>query len=674
MSKRRKAKQLPIVHRSLPNSSYQRPVKNPRTVLIVSGRNKLVRFVERALSPAYAAISRKTPQDAMRHLRGSLNIAAICIDTTGVRELPDLVTRIGRIGYFPLFFVDTTRKGVLDDNYRTLGVKDEFFLPNQEDTLSDRVVQEIAEANQQRLSALRDPQVFDTTVAAFLYHTEMYNFLQSSGVSPKEKVDAARLQAINHAELIYRANPAGWRGKVVFGGETTEGGIVRLQPGFYAKYGAIMLKRLPTRRVDQVLKDTEHFKQDSEMPLESIIAGLIPPGEEEGGWGYLLKGYVPGPNVTDLLLSIKKLQEDADDIFAKKLVILRDDIVTAAVGRVLYWQKTAPDIPDENNCQRVVSFYEKNLPRAFSVFMARSDVSCPDSEAGHLNEALKACRFDDIIAQRTIRRNFAATYRNMVFRQSSDDEPALSSTIKDGMPDVKRLLKTGWDSESIEENIVHVDTHRKYSHQLEDIIELTDAYEADLSPEKRQAILTDAFHDDPASSKKELDNALPVIGFYRNMRKVYIFIDRFGNALSDRLKEGDISQREYDQKRTVYTVNVRHHLDLAAEWLSKLIDQRRKYLDDKHPLPNRALNGIKTMAPTDPDSIPPTEHSWSSILVENVEQYRNSRRAFGRQYRGAPQAVKDKVQDYIGLLFVQSTLTRMRGFNEIRYGGGNKNA
>lgn len=643
-----------------------------RNVLVVSPDEAFRRAIRRELrDKAYNVRVTADPERTLPILADDPTIDAICYDTDNVFEWRHEVSRIratdDQIG---LVLVGTSRSFTEAITLRTDG-----YVPKRADrrekvdldTLIEHLDDGIHRMDGTRARILGDPTILNGLCAGL--------FLAINGIR-KNEGGGGRSEGLCHAaydfaDRIYRALPLDARQKVMLVDETTEGGVARVTFDLATLTDTgqpvQMLKRLRELRVKQVVADHHHFKDDKNMPLEGVYIGLTPPDPGEmpsrgqHREGYLLKEYIPGPNLTDLFLGMRRIAERRQDLH-DGMKHLRDTCVDIALDRVHYWQEHAPAVDDERDPVRVAQFYEKQLPRAFETFLQyTTNVSLdPHTEMKFLRRTLaKAFDFRTLISLETIRRNLAATYRNMIFRTSTElpigDSPS-DATLEEL---VVSVLAAPVDRDALASRIVHVDTHRKYSHLLEDCLEVTDAYEAGLSPEERHGRLERvmAQHD---TIRPQLEEALPIIGFYRSMRKIFFFVDRFGRQNDDAYMQGHITNRVHTERQEHYDQNIHHHLHVAKEWLNALLERETRYFDSNlRPAGLLALySGMKsqdfwTRLEEDPRGV---SEAYSDLLSRTR-----------RHQDGSTEPMVNRLCTYIRLQYISHLLDRMEAYASIDY-------
>lgn len=650
-----------------------------RNVLVMSEDAAFRRIVRQELrEQAYHVRTIVDPGEILPALAADPSIDAICYDTDNVPDWTARVSEIrGQDDQIGLVLAGTSRSFTEALTLRTDG----YLLkrPERQGRVDVGELVHHLDTGIRRMDASRARIFGDATILEGLcagLSLAISGIKRIEALEPSGELEELYQRAYDFADKIYRAVPIDARQKLMLVGETTEGGIARVTSDLASLTdmgrAVQMLKRLREQRVRQVVIDHTHFRTDKKMPLEEVYIGLTL--LDIGGTsssapireGYLLKEYIPGPNLTDLFMGMRRIAERRSELL-DAMKRFRDTCVDIALDRVHYWQEHALAVDDERNPARVAQFYEKQLPRSFETFLQyATDVPFSHRrEPRFLRRTLAyTFNFRELISLETIRRNLAATYRNIIFRTPT--EPSVGDLSSDAALEtlVEHILVTHTDSDAIAERIVHVDTHRKYSHLLEDCLEITDAYEAGLSPEERHTRLgrVIAQHED---LRPQLEEALPVLGFYRAMRKIFFFIDRFGRQNYEMREQGRVNEAGYQEKQNAYDQNIRHHLGLAKEWLAVILEKQGAALDHS-PLPTGLLGFYSRMKT--PDFWITIEQRYAS---EGVTVYADLLRQAGEKQPTPPGSSThegvEPIRAYIRLNYLNNLLNRMIRFQSIDY-------
>lgn len=631
----------------------------PRVVGYVP-QKKLVKKVRQALGSEISFERVATPASLVKCLRNT-RVDAVCLDIRTLDNWQGVAQTVQTLGYsLPIILIDDNRQQPRLGDLPEKGVWGYVTVSAIPDDLYGRVQSAIEYVNNWREGLLRDSQVFQTHIDALNSHLTIMRTVKNP-----VQLDQSQQRAFELVNFLYHADPRGGeKKKRVFSQETTEGGVAEI----VINEKPFIIKRVRTKRVEQTKIDIAHFRDNPEMPLETLVASLV---REDVDYGYLIKERVQGANLTDLLLAIKESVRDGSNP-PEGLMGLRDRLIDIALERIKYWQYQAPEVRDENDRQLVIDFYKKNAYRAIVAVSTNTGGHIDDAEFRFIRTALGAFDFPRIVTEDTIKRNFAATYRNMIYMDETGVFPPGDMEYAKGL--LRKIMNGSRRRQDLSNRIVHVDTHRKYSHLLEDILEVTHAFEVGLNEVEVEGWLKKAIEKYDLTLQGSLREAVPLLAVYRNLRKAYFFAERFGPQAVAQLTNGELSKTDYHRRIISYNQNMSHHLVFSLFWLDRMINEKREGLADI-PIPEgMRVNGhtsfVDYIDVVAAGLFPPSDVTISPS-VEFKDSYWTGFKDLAKKVsraRASAAAEKDRsLPDYVRLKYLSTVLHRIGANDGLNY-------
>jgi len=619
------------------------------------------------------------PSEALEVISNSPESLDVVIVDHNMPEMtgPQLVTEAQKESNLPFIVMSETadREGVIGA-FRA-GAKRYLLKPISEGELVNDVDEVLAMARWES-PRIREKYAQDLSDAV----TKLWELnAVVSGDSPMripESRTALRESAYDLTWLLARTLPSSMRRTI--DDETTETGILIFTKDApsNATTRQYVVKNLKAKeRVVQAYEDSRHFEGDPVMLIESMFPPLYS-ADRPDGW--LWKEHIQGPNVTKLLFRIGEEKEAGNT--DSRLDQLTKLCFKLGIERTCYWQQKAPEIPHVNDdvdltCKAIVDSYHKNLVESLRAFDKFTDVAIPEEAFEFYgNKCLDALGFSELVTEETIGRNFASTYRNMKLRSEvpEKDLPTRLHEILDEFTVGGKISR-----EEVERNFVHVDTVGKYSHLLEDIVEMMDSLELGMDEKRRKRVIGKIIASYDEGKHEGLTSAVGPLRHYRGVRKGHFFLQHFGLKAYKKSRRGDITLDQYHKRMRHFEENISHYLTIATDNLDKLVAEKQKKLEAY--LDRADVQAIDTLSSAENYLIGLYHRDDFKELLNGritttaVETYRKHHQVLSSKItmlrkRDAKQELiegYETMRDYLRLNFMRSVWKQVADYTQINY-------
>ncbi len=434
------------------------------------------------------------------------------------------------------------------------------------------------------------------------------------------------------------------------------GGALALPKGV-SDYG-LVLKRASRLRGTIAKSDSEYFGNNyPDFPIEKVYVCAT---SKKHSPAYVWKELVPGPTLGSLLANI---QGDGNPRLLKRHRTFRHACIEVALKRVAYWHKYAPIVAPNKESGLVVDGYLRTLDGALHTASRRLRAQISNEEDAIWREGIEALEYPEFITEETLARRLDPTFLNMVYRI-----PDQSYTRRSSRTIIKQIFRecaakdNSFDVTKFERSITHVDTSDRYGHILEDMLEVLEAPESNLSPEdvlkhvKRQIVDDNVV---PAALSELVGKGIEAMGFYRNMRRIILICDSFApDVFMEHGGEGGFEKIESRYKRALD-----HHFDHARYWLRQRAKMEKEKIEASLKDPNTRAWYASLPLPINP-VLP--DHAKKFILPEEPPENYTGEQADYHIIRGGMQRMT--------LFYVmEHILQRFKSVKKIDYFTGERN-
>ncbi|MCH8003744.1 MAG: hypothetical protein IH934_03850 [Nanoarchaeota archaeon] len=359
----------------------------------------------------------------------------------------------------------------------------------------------------------------------------------------------------------------------------TEGGVLGLNIDPNREYrnepgSHLILKRTDSERGRQAFLDSKHFQGDQNLNLEYVVSNV----PYDGATSYLWKEFIIGPNLSDLLVTLDHGIARGNEEERRLCIQLEEELTEIAAKRILHWQQNAPELESvPKDPEAVIRTYKMNLVEILRGFSQFTDIDFTDGEIDEFRQALDHIDFS-CINQKTVVRNMAATYKNMVLA---------TGQLNVGYPRIIDLFTQNGgrrrvDTSKIEDRLYIIDTASKYSHFLEEPQELDQSMEGQ---HKKSAVnsVRRSYRDNGLDFTPREVN---LMGVYRAYRKAFLVLTEFGYRNFEKFQTGKRNFSEFDVTHFNYREQLNHLLLEGQKHLGVL---SRNYV---HPSERDPFNTI----------------------------------------------------------------------------------
>lgn len=379
--------------------------------------------------------------------------------------------------------------------------------------------------------------------------------------------------------------------------EATETGICKIPLG--DDKGDIVIKPIYTdveasSRTAR-LRIEQYFEHDSRLDsnrlpvLEQIISGPHYFDVEGRRGAMLVKEFIPGQDYSKLLYGIMAVlghriptltASGQLESTEKDLTIAGEMLYLDNLQRVHDLQRVLP--PILHTASSVVDDMQRKCYEVFHDLARCTDVDLSLDEETAYGLSIRNLDFGAIVREDTVRRNVAATFRNIIRPNGDPNRFSVDKIVRD-MMQYRYTMKRGHVTVGRKSPvIVDVPFPYKNSHFLEDVAELEGSYEASFIPSERRRQLYERVFTRDATTPRVSEEESRLIHLYRDLRKSGIYIHYFGArnfALLARSAGRDVP--EYEKRNELYILNIHYHLARIVENAATLIDVISRRLEER---------------------------------------------------------------------------------------------
>lgn len=380
--------------------------------------------------------------------------------------------------------------------------------------------------------------------------------------------------------------------------EATETGICRLFVG-EGRGDSVVVKpiyadvesgpRVEPSRIRQWFdSDSEHL--DKLPQLERIISGPFYFDTEGRRGEMLVKQFVPGPDYSKLLYMIMAALGAyiPTVVGAEQSRSTKEDLMKAGemlyldyLQRVYLLQTTLPSI--DHPPSSVLTDMQNRCCEVVGNIVKHTDVDLTPDENTAYTLSIRNLGMGSVVREDTLRRNVAATFRNIIRPNGDAFRIPLDEVVTEMM-----LYQSTVSNDSVrvgEKSPVIVDVPFPYknSHFLEDVAELDGSYEASFIPQERRRQFYEKVFTRASTTPQVGEEESRLIHLYRDLRKVGIYIHYFGARNFTLLaRKAGMNMEEYERRNELYLLNIHHHLGRVVENTATLIGSISRRLEERH--------------------------------------------------------------------------------------------
>lgn len=366
---------------------------------------------------------------------------------------------------------------------------------------------------------------------------------------------------------LYHAQPPQGRGHTVFyfnrfSEGVTEGGALGI--GFADE--PFVLKRVSRLRAATVVRDSRYFESryPAEFSIEHVSVATVSKTDANA---YLWKEFIPGPTLSEVLGYISGFDKPT-----RILRSFRNACLDVAVERIDFWERHALPVDETKDPTTIAESYNRNLINSFDATARRLHVSFTPAESAVFEEGVTALGYAALVTEDTIVRKAESALVNMILRLPSHAlarEP-LEKQVRQLISLYRRPRTKKFDREKLKHGTVQVDASDRYSHALENLLEVLESPESGFSARDITTYLEKKLDAAEESIQPALRESVEAIGFYRVMRKLYFVCDIFGpDAYIEAQRTGRERSRDFTRLEGRYHRWISHYVDRAAYWLVK---------------------------------------------------------------------------------------------------------
>ncbi len=460
--------------------------------------------------------------------------------------------------------------------------------------------------------------------------TDFVNYLENYDTTKNPLYLAKAREAFAYFKIILEGlDPEKLQGFDVFKWEPRTGGstlsekgvrifIKRSDTGYHFIRNIYSRKGVPHSVIDNIRQVTSEIFSDAKHRGKFNVPHRFhsPLSEKDCTWS--VEEAIMGPDLGYVFDKIRARRNELSETNDSEnegdlLKSLRDALVTKYLEDIKYWQERSPSIKDASISQdpiKLAEYLMQNVAQIISIEkQAKLTFSELERKLWKLSAELFNARNLDLNKD-TIVRNLDASPMNAILKIRDDKRKA--DKLRPSLNEIVACLtdKDGNVSQKeIDNRLYHVDHGFVYTHYLEDFFHLID------SPEIRDEDISSEDSIDKSlirfrgfvvrSGNKRLmhnKNVFYLMGFYRNLRKVFLTVTEYHDRNVRFRSSEQISGYKFAKDRRKYDEAIKHHVDMAEAYLGRAITRYAdiiKRLEKEKVIPqiqrtliNEILNGV----------------------------------------------------------------------------------
>lgn len=463
--------------------------------------------------------------------------------------------------------------------------------------------------------------------------TDFVNYLENYDTTRNALYLAKAREAFSYFKTILEGlDPEKLKGFDVFKWEPRTGGstlsekgvrifIKRSDTGYHFIRNIYSRKGVSHSAIDAIRQITseEFSKKDHKGKFNVPHRFHSPLSEKECTWS--VEEAIMGPDLGYVFDKIKARRNEilaTDDNEDEEVLLkyLRDALVTKYLDDIRHWQEKAPSIRDTSISQDTIKLAEYLMQNVAQIIDIESKAKLTFSDLERKLWKVSAELFNVRsldLNKDTIVRNLDASPMNAILKIR--EAKSKVEKLKPSLNDIIACLtdeKGNISQREINNRLYHVDHGFVYTHYLEDFFHLIDSPEIRddnvTSEECINKSLKTRFKGFVArSGNKRLmynKNVFYLMGFYRNLRKVFLTVTEYHDRNVKFRSSFQISEYKFTKDRRRYDEAIKHHVDMAQGYLQRAIT---RYID--------VLKRIEREQP-----VPQVHKSITNELINLVEE------------------------------------------------------